>query len=151
MHYNFSTVCMDGSTSAISACGWGFPNYMKPSHFNFRLNSWLQWPRGLRHIPSPSARLLESWVSISLDAWMSMCVYSACVVLCVGRLATSWSPIQGVLHTMYRTKKLKMRPRPNKWAEETLIVTVMAIMTICMFVASCCVWNMRRFFAFINF
>jgi hypothetical protein len=39
----------------------------------------------------------------------------ACVVLCVGSgLATCWSPIQGVLTTVYRIKKLKKRPRSNK-------------------------------------
>jgi hypothetical protein len=37
-----------------------------------------------------------------------VCVYSVCVVLCVGRgLATGWSTIQGVLPTVYRIKKLK--------------------------------------------
>jgi hypothetical protein len=37
-----------------------------------------------------------------------MCVYSVCVVLCVGNgLATEWSPFQGVLPTLYRIKKLK--------------------------------------------
>jgi hypothetical protein len=43
------------------------------------------------------------------------CVHSLCVVLCIGRgLATGWSSVQGVLPTMYRMKKLKKRPRPNK-------------------------------------
>jgi hypothetical protein len=36
-----------------------------------------------------------------------VCVYSACVVLCVGRgLAKGWSPEQGVLPPVYRIKKL---------------------------------------------
>jgi hypothetical protein len=35
--------------------------------------------------------------------------------VCVGsRLATGWSPVQGVLPTVYRIKKLEKRPRPNK-------------------------------------
>jgi hypothetical protein len=35
--------------------------------------------------------------------------------LCVGRdLATGCSPVQGVLSTVYRIKKLKNRLRPNK-------------------------------------
>jgi hypothetical protein len=37
------------------------------------------------------------------------------VVLCVSRdLATGWSPVQGVLPSVYRIKKLKKQPRPNK-------------------------------------
>jgi hypothetical protein len=37
------------------------------------------------------------------------------VVLCVGSgLVTGWSPVQGVLPTVYWIKKLKKRPRFNK-------------------------------------
>jgi hypothetical protein len=44
-----------------------------------------------------------------------MCVFSVCVILCVGSgLAMGCSPVQGVLPTVYRIKKLKKRPRPNK-------------------------------------
>jgi hypothetical protein len=44
-----------------------------------------------------------------------VCVYSVFVLFCVGRgLETSWSPVQGVLPTVYGIKKLKKRPRPNK-------------------------------------
>jgi hypothetical protein len=46
-------------------------------------------------------------------------VYSVCVVLCVGSgLAKGWSPVQGVLPTEYRIRKLKRRPRPNIRAVE---------------------------------
>jgi hypothetical protein len=48
---------------------------------------------------------------------MDVCVslFCVCVVRCVGRgLATGWSPIIGALLTVYRIKKLKKRPRPNK-------------------------------------
>jgi hypothetical protein len=38
-----------------------------------------QWSRGLRHEPSSPARILGSWVRISLEAWMFVYVYS---VLC---------------------------------------------------------------------
>jgi hypothetical protein len=70
------------------------------------------WPRGLRHKPSPPARTLGLWVRITLEAWMSVCVYSVCVVLCVGSgLAMGWSLVQGALPTVYRIKKLKKRPR----------------------------------------
>jgi hypothetical protein len=43
---------------------------------------------------------------------MSVGVYSVFVLFCVGRgLATGWSPVQGVLQTVYRINKLKKRPR----------------------------------------
>jgi hypothetical protein len=47
---------------------------------------------------------------------MDVCVRLCCVcVLCVGSgLVTDWSPVQGLLPTAYRIKKLKRRPRPNK-------------------------------------
>jgi hypothetical protein len=46
---------------------------------------------------------------------MSVCVYSVCVALCGGGgLATGCSPLQGVLQTMHRIKKMKKRPKPNK-------------------------------------
>jgi hypothetical protein len=42
-------------------------------------------------------------------------LFCVCVVLCVGRgLETGWSRVHGVLATVYRIKKLKKRPRPNK-------------------------------------
>jgi hypothetical protein len=41
-----------------------------------------------------------------------VCLFCVCVVLCVGSgLAMGWSPVQGVLLTVYRIKKLKKRPR----------------------------------------
>jgi hypothetical protein len=42
-----------------------------------------QWPRGLRHEPSSPAKTLGSWVRISLEACMSVCVYSVFVLSCV--------------------------------------------------------------------
>jgi hypothetical protein len=48
---------------------------------------------------------------------MDVCVHLFCVsfVLYVGRgLATNWSPSQRFLVTVYRIKKLKKRPKPNK-------------------------------------
>jgi hypothetical protein len=46
---------------------------------------------------------------------MFVCVYSVCVVLCVGSgIATGWSPVQGVLPTLYNIKKLKSGQGPTK-------------------------------------
>jgi hypothetical protein len=66
-----------------------------------------QWPRGLRHEMSSRARTLGSWVRIPFKVWLSLCI-SLC--LCVGSgLATSWSPVQGVLQTVldYETEAKK--------------------------------------------
>jgi hypothetical protein len=41
-----------------------------------------------------------------------VCLFCVCVVLCVGSgLATGWSPVQRVLSTVYRIKKLRKPPR----------------------------------------
>jgi hypothetical protein len=48
---------------------------------------------------------------------MDVCVhlFCVCVVLCVGRgIAAGWSPVQGVLPTAYRIKKLEKRPRSTR-------------------------------------
>jgi hypothetical protein len=78
-------------------------------------HSRLRRPRRLRYELSSPARTFGSWFQIPLKAWMSVSVYSVCVVLCVGSgLATGWSPAQGVLHTAYKIKKLRKRSGPNK-------------------------------------
>jgi hypothetical protein len=42
-------------------------------------------------------------------------LFLVCVVLCVGSgIATGWSPVQGVLPTVHRIRKLKKRPRSKK-------------------------------------
>jgi hypothetical protein len=51
---------------------FSYPNFL---FYNFYSRS--QWPRGLRHEPSSPARTLGPWVRIPLEAWMSVCVYSA--------------------------------------------------------------------------
>jgi hypothetical protein len=54
---------------------------------------------------------------------MNVCVRLFCdCVLCVGSgLATGWSPVQGVLPTVYWIGKLKKRPWPNKRAVQPII------------------------------
>jgi hypothetical protein len=42
-----------------------------------------QWPRGLRHELCSPAETLGSCVRIPLEAWISVCVYSVFVLLCV--------------------------------------------------------------------
>jgi hypothetical protein len=42
-----------------------------------------QWPRGLSHEPSSSARTMGLWIRIQIEAWMSLCVYSVFVLFCV--------------------------------------------------------------------
>jgi hypothetical protein len=63
------------------------------------------------------ARWNTGVVGLKPTRGMDVCVrlFCVCVVLCVGTdLATSWSPVQGVLPTVQRIKKLKKRPRSNK-------------------------------------
>jgi hypothetical protein len=64
----------------------------------------------------PPARTLESWVRIPLEAWMFVCVCFVFVLSWVSSgLATGWSPVQGVLPTVYKykIKEHKRRPRPD--------------------------------------
>jgi hypothetical protein len=52
---------------------------------------------------------------------MDVCVrlFCVCVVLCVGSgLATGWSPVQGVLLTVYRIKKLNKAAKVQQMAAE---------------------------------
>jgi hypothetical protein len=53
-------------------------------------------------------------VGLNPTQGMDVCVRLFCVrvVLCVGNgLATGWSPVHGVLPTVYRIKKLKKRAK----------------------------------------
>jgi hypothetical protein len=65
-------------------------------------------------------RSLERWNRGFEFHSRHLCMYCVhllyvCIVLCVGNgLATGWSPVQWVLPTAYRIKKLKNRPRSNK-------------------------------------
>jgi hypothetical protein len=64
-------------------------------------------------------RWLERWdrgfESHSRHGCLCLRLICVCVVLYVGSdLAAGWSPVQGVLPAVYRIKKLKTRPRPNK-------------------------------------
>jgi hypothetical protein len=59
--------------------------------------------------------LITLWNNPQENMGVSVCVYSVCVVVCVGSgLAMGWSLVRGVLPIVYRIKKLKNRPRPNK-------------------------------------
>jgi hypothetical protein len=66
------------------------------------------WPRGQRHAWSSLARTLGSWIRIALKAYMSVCVNYVFVLSCV-RIGppTGWSPVQGVLPTISKMKKVK--------------------------------------------
>jgi hypothetical protein len=47
---------------------------------------------------------------------MSLYAFILFVLFWIGSgLATGWSPVQGVLPTVYRIKKLKKRTTRNKW------------------------------------
>jgi hypothetical protein len=62
-----------------------------------------------------------------------VCVYSVCVVLRVDRgLATDWSPVQGILSSMYRIKKLKKKSGqgPTKGCRAIIIIIIIMINVI---------------------
>jgi hypothetical protein len=61
-----------------------------------------KWPHGVRREITSLARTLGSWVRITLEAWMSICVYSAFVL--GSGLATGWSAVQRVLPTVLDNK-----------------------------------------------
>jgi hypothetical protein len=52
-------------------------------YFKYTKRCWSQWPRGLRHELSSLAQTLGTWDRISLEACMSVCVYSIFVLSCV--------------------------------------------------------------------
>jgi hypothetical protein len=66
-------------------------------------------PGRLRYEPSSPARTLGSWIRIPQEAWC-LCAF----VLCVGGdLGTGWSPVQGVLPTVYRLRNWKSGQGPQ--------------------------------------
>jgi hypothetical protein len=61
-----------------------------------------------------------------------VCIYSVCVVLCAGRgLAVGWSPVQGVLPTVYRIKKLKSGQGPTTGCRALTTTTIIIITKVC--------------------
>jgi hypothetical protein len=74
---------VDNSKTNLREIGWG------------DMDRRLQWACGLRHELSSPDRTLGSCVRISLEAWMSVCVYS--VFVSGSGLATGWSLVQGAL------------------------------------------------------
>jgi hypothetical protein len=88
-------------------------------HYTFLCGSTIcrrsQWPRDLRHEPSSPARTLGLWVRIPFKGMdVYVCLFCVCVVLCVGSgLATGWSPVQGVLPTVYRLRNWKSGQGPQ--------------------------------------
>jgi hypothetical protein len=74
-----------------------------------------QWPPSLRNEQSSAAQTLGSWVRTPLEALIFVFVYSVFVLSCVGSdLAASWSSVQGVLQTVWRSRNWKIRHGPSK-------------------------------------
>jgi hypothetical protein len=82
----------------------------KPITLAARSKAWTVFARS-------NAGIMGSNPTQGTDVYI-LCLFSVCIVLCVGSgLATGWSPVQGILPTVYRVTKLTKRPRPNKWLQ----------------------------------
>jgi hypothetical protein len=115
-------------------------NYLKSGHSHFLPYICPVNNDSLIIIPSitVSTRTLGSWVRILLEAWMCVCFYSVCAVLCVDSgLARGWSPVQGVLPTVYAVglRNWKSGQGPikgcraidewmNEWMNEWMIIVL---------------------------
>jgi hypothetical protein len=70
-------------------------------------------PNAWTVFPNSNAEIVGSNPTQGRDVYVRL--FCVCVVLRVDSgLATGWSPVQGVLPTVYKIKKLKKRPRSNK-------------------------------------
>jgi hypothetical protein len=99
-----------------------------PIHFTYlTLSSFFDFTTVWLMLPISVAARAKAWtvfarsntgiVGSNPTQGMDACVrlLCVCVVLCIGSgLATGWSPVQGVLPTVYGIKKLKKRPSPTK-------------------------------------
>jgi hypothetical protein len=66
-------------------------------------------------VRSSPAHTYGSWRLIPLEAWMFVCVSSVFVLSCVGSgLATGWSPVQGVLPTVYNIHSFQINSDGNR-------------------------------------
>jgi hypothetical protein len=80
--------------------------YRGPITLTARSKAWTVFPRS-------NAGIVGSNPTQGMD--FSVRLFCVCVVLRVGSgLSTGRSPVQGVLPTVYRIKKVKKRPRSNK-------------------------------------
>jgi hypothetical protein len=83
-----------------------------------------QWPRGQKHELFSLARTLGWWVRIPFEA----CLLCVCVVLCVdSSIGTGWSPVQGVLPTVYRLTNWKSRKVLTKGRRDIIVVIIIII------------------------
>jgi hypothetical protein len=117
--------------SLFNQDGWALPRpffvWLKEKRVN--ISSYILF-RYISPRPITVAALSKAWtvfvrsnagiVSSNPTQDIGVCVRLFCVyvVLCVdGGLAKGWSPVQGVLPTVYRMKKLKKRPKPQRAVE----------------------------------
>jgi hypothetical protein len=67
-----------------------------------------------KKIPVTAIRNNKPIVSSNPIRGMVVCIYSVCIALCVDRgFAMGWSPVQGVLSTVYSMQKLEKRRAAN--------------------------------------
>jgi hypothetical protein len=75
------------------------------------------WSKAWTVFVHSNARIVASNPTQGMDVCVRL--FCVCVVLCArSGLAAGWSPVQGVLPTVYNIKKMKRRQRSNKRTTE---------------------------------
>jgi hypothetical protein len=81
-----------------------------------------RWPNHQRHEMSLLFQALGSWVGISLEAWMSVCVCPVFVLSCVGSgiltdwvLPTLWFTVSELIPNGNRPERLIYQGRRRSW------------------------------------
>jgi hypothetical protein len=135
---------------AISSCRW------RNRIHNISIKVYLYTPilTYLNAITSPlfinCLRSLEPWdrgfESHSKYGYLCAFLFCVCVVMCVGSgVATGWCPVQGVLPSVYRIKKLKESSQgPKKGCRILIIIIIIIIITITSLWWNTLSWNPSR-------
>jgi hypothetical protein len=113
------------SHDAVGFCSGGIRFECRPSYHLIKVSSMPLTVAARSEVWTVFARSNTVVVGSNTTWGMDVCVrlFCVCVVLCVGSgFATGWSPVQGVLPTVYRIKKLKKRQKARQRAVESYVM-----------------------------
>jgi hypothetical protein len=115
---NCACRCGRGKETHRSICWWDIKSAYLTKNLKWldfiKPITVLAWSKAWTVFTRSNAGIVDSNLTQAMDV-CTVCLFCVCVALCVGRgLATGWSPVQGVLPTVYMIKKVKKRPGPNK-------------------------------------